>query len=151
MSQRGVKNLNYSKSWSNFPGKKWSNISTRRQHNFTKKNNHSFRFTARRILNSFSCHFSFSSEKPFIIIRLPAEEEGSTWCSNQWERDLLEQNSVPFLAVGHVAFTIDFVLKAQTNIFGNADSWKHDRTKMCQSTVLLLPLLYAPCNFFHGK
>lgn len=112
--QREVKNLNYSKSWSNFQGrgKKWSNISTRRQQQVPQKNNHSFR--ARSLEDSefvFLPFFIRLRENLLLLLDFHLKRVGSTWCSNQWERDL-KQNSVPFLAAGYVAFTIDFVLKA---------------------------------------
>lgn len=93
--------------------KKWSNISTRRQQQVPQKNNHSFR--AWSLEDSefvFLPFFIRLRENLLLLLDFHLKRVGSTWCSNQWERDL-KQNSVPFLAAGYVAFTIDFVLKAQ--------------------------------------
>lgn len=114
--QREVKNLNYSKSWSNFQGRGEKNDQIyRREDNsqVPQKNNHSFR--AWSLEDSefvFLPFFIRLRENLLLLLDFHLKRVGSTWCSNQWERDL-KQNSVPFLAAGYVAFTIDFVLKAQ--------------------------------------
>lgn len=116
--------------------KKWSNISTRRQQQVPQKNNHSFR--ARSLEDSefvFLPFFIRLRENLLLLLDFHLKRVGSTWCSNQWERDL-KQNSVPFLAAGYVAFTIDFVLKAQRTFLEISIPVKIRSGKNVRSTVI---------------
>lgn len=70
---------------------------------------------------------------------------GSTWCSNQWERDL-EQNSVPFLASGYVAFAIDFVLKARREYFWKTSISGNMIGQKCAKARLAPPFLFTFCG-----